>query len=76
VGRILRSGNFLLIILMTGFYAFSQGPNDGTLKIGRTLGLIDAFYVDSVNLNILTEKAIIESYIHLTLIQHISPPKM
>jgi len=45
---------------MTGFYAFSQGPNDGTLKIGRTLGLIDAFYVDSVNLNILTEKAIIE----------------
>lgn len=47
-------------MLMAGFCAFSQGPNDGTLKIGRTLGLIDAFYVDTVNLNSLTEKAIIE----------------
>jgi carboxyl-terminal processing protease len=60
VGRILRSGSIVLIMLMAGFYTFSQGPNDGTLKIGRTLGLIDAFYVDTVNLNSLTEKAIIE----------------
>ena len=34
--------------------------NEGTFKIGRTFGLIDAFYVDSVNLDMLTEKAIIE----------------
>lgn len=58
--RILRSGSIVLILLISGFCAFSQGPNDGTLKIGRTLGLIDAFYVDTVNLNSLTEKAIIE----------------
>ena len=40
--------------------ASSQVLNDGTFKIGRTLSLIDAFYVDSVNLDVLTEKAIVE----------------
>lgn len=39
---------------------FSQSANDNTLKIGRTLGLIDAFYVDTVNPGSLTEKAIVE----------------
>ena len=34
--------------------------NEETFKIGRTLGLIDAFYVDSANLDTLTEKAIVE----------------
>jgi carboxyl-terminal processing protease len=34
--------------------------NEGTFKFGRTLGLLDAFYVDSVNLNKLTEIAITE----------------
>ena len=40
--------------------ASSQVLNDGTFKFGRTLNLIDAFYVDTVNLDILTEKAIVE----------------
>ena len=40
--------------------ATSQVLNEGTFKFGRTLSLIDAFYVDSVNLDMLTEKAIIE----------------
>lgn len=38
----------------------AQVLNEGTFKIGRTLGLIDAFYVDSADLDKLTEKAIIE----------------
>ena len=40
--------------------ASSQVLNEGTFKFGRTLSLIDAFYVDSVNLDMLTEKAIVE----------------
>src|SRR5450759_3670513 len=40
--------------------ASSQVLNEGTFKFGRTLSLIDAFYVDSTNLDMLTEKAIIE----------------
>ncbi len=40
--------------------ASSQVLNEGTFKFGRVLSLIDAFYVDSVNLDMLTEKAIIE----------------
>jgi len=40
--------------------ASSQVLNEGTFKFGRVLSLIDAFYVDSANLDILTEKAIIE----------------
>ena len=40
--------------------ASSQVLNEGTFKFGRVLSLIDAFYVDSVNLDVLTEKAIIE----------------
>jgi carboxyl-terminal processing protease len=40
--------------------ASSQVLNEGTFKFGRTLSLIDAFYVDSVNLDQLTEKAIVE----------------
>lgn len=40
--------------------ASSQEINEETFKIGRTLGLIDSYYVDSVNLGSLTEKAIIE----------------
>src|SRR5665647_2571656 len=40
--------------------ASSQVLNEGTFKFGRTLSLIDAFYVDSTNLDALTEKAIVE----------------
>ncbi|MGD0756826.1 MAG: S41 family peptidase [Bacteroidales bacterium] len=38
----------------------AQVLNEGTFKFGRTLSLIDAFYVDSANLDMLTEKAIVE----------------
>jgi carboxyl-terminal processing protease len=48
---------FVLIIFNMPVSA--QTLNEGTFKIGRTLGLIDQFYVDSVNLDQLTEKVII-----------------
>jgi carboxyl-terminal processing protease len=38
----------------------SQVLNENTYKIGRTLSLIDAFYVDSTDIDKLTEKTIIE----------------
>ena len=47
-------------LLLFSLSASSQVLNDGTFKFGRTLSLIDAFYVDSVNLDALTEKAIVE----------------
>jgi carboxyl-terminal processing protease len=40
--------------------AIPQVLNEGTFKIGRTLSLIDAFYVDSTNLDKLTETVIID----------------
>jgi len=55
-GRIALIFAFLLVTLSVS----SQVLNEGTFKIGRTFGLIDQFYVDSVNMNMLTEKAIIE----------------
>ena len=50
----------VMAFIMLSFSASSQVLNEGTFKIGRTFGLIDAFYVDSVDIDILTEKAIIE----------------
>ena len=47
-------------LLLVTLSASSQLMTEETFKIGRTLGLIDAFYVDSANLDELTEKAIIE----------------
>jgi carboxyl-terminal processing protease len=59
--RSLRNSSIALITLfLVTFSVKSQVINDETFKIGRTLGLIDAYYVDSVNLGSLTEKAIIE----------------
>jgi carboxyl-terminal processing protease len=54
-----------IAVLTVSFFIFSvtssaQVLNDGTFKFGRTLSLIDAFYVDSTNLDALTEKAIVE----------------
>ena len=51
-----------LVITLSVFTitASSQVLNEGTFKFGRVLSLIDAFYVDSANLDMLTEKAIIE----------------
>jgi carboxyl-terminal processing protease len=37
----------------------SQALNENTFKIGRTLGLIEAFYVDTADVNALTEAAIV-----------------
>jgi carboxyl-terminal processing protease len=55
---------YIAILTVTLFLvsktASSQVLNEGTFKFGRTLSLIDAFYVDSSNLDMLTEKAIVE----------------
>jgi carboxyl-terminal processing protease len=50
----------ILSLFLVPAPATSQVLNEGTFKFGRTLSLIDAFYVDSVDLDMLTEKAIIE----------------
>jgi carboxyl-terminal processing protease len=47
-------------LLLVSITVSSQILNEGTFKIGRTFGLIDAFYVDSADMDMLTEKAIIE----------------
>ena len=53
-----------IIILLSGLLlsmpARCQTMDDSPYKFARTLSLIDAFYVDSVSLSSLTEKAIIE----------------
>jgi carboxyl-terminal processing protease len=55
---------FCIIGIFTGlvftFNTSAQTLNAGTFKIGRTLGLIDAFYVDSVNVDKLAENAIVD----------------
>jgi carboxyl-terminal processing protease len=48
------------LLILGSLSVSSQILNEGTFKIAKTLGLIDAFYVDTANLNALTEKAIIE----------------
>jgi len=49
-----------LLLLFSGLSGFSQSLNDNTFKFGRTLGLIDAWYVDSTDVSKLTEKTIVE----------------
>jgi carboxyl-terminal processing protease len=58
--KLLNKTVFAVSLILFSLTASSQVLNDGTFKFGRTLSLIDAFYVDSVNLDILTEKAIVE----------------
>ena len=51
----------LAVFLLPGIPASAQkAVTENTYKFGRTLSLINEFYVDSVNLNDLTEKAIVE----------------
>ncbi len=52
----------ILVIMLFLFTisASSQVLNEGTFKIGRTFGLIDAYYVDSSDMDMLAEKAIVE----------------
>lgn len=51
---------FLTVSLLISRTAGGQIFSEEGFKFNRTLGLIDAFYVDTVNLDRLTEKAIIE----------------
>ena len=50
----------VIILVISGGRMNGQTLSENTFKFGRTLGLIDAFYVDTANLNALTEKAIVE----------------
>jgi len=50
----------VLATIIVSINALAQNLNGEILKFGRTLGLIESLYVDTVNLNILTEKAIVE----------------
>jgi carboxyl-terminal processing protease len=58
--NLLYSAGLIITLFIASLSASSQVVNEGTFKIGRTLGLIDAFYVDSADMNMLTEKAIVE----------------
>ncbi|MDX9811884.1 MAG: S41 family peptidase [Bacteroidales bacterium] len=59
--RLIKISILIAIIVSFCFEpADAQVLNEGTFKIGRTFGLIDAWYVDSVNMDELTEKAIVE----------------
>jgi carboxyl-terminal processing protease len=49
-----------IALFLVTISASSQVLNEETFKIGRTLGLIDAFYVDTTDMGKLAEKAIIE----------------
>lgn len=55
----------LMAILLMSFIVLplnvsGQALNEGTFKIARTFGLVEAFYVDTTNMDMLTEKAIVE----------------
>ncbi|MBM3420615.1 MAG: PDZ domain-containing protein, partial [Bacteroidetes bacterium] len=49
-------------VVLLGFWMPADGQilNEGTFKIGRLFSLIDNYYVDTVNMNRITEKAIVE----------------
>jgi carboxyl-terminal processing protease len=57
---IILSSITFLSLLITNTEGSAQVLNEGTFKFSRTLSLIDNFYVDSTDLNNLTEKAIVE----------------
>jgi carboxyl-terminal processing protease len=49
-----------IILAVSGTSLNGQTLNENTFKIGRLLGLIDAFYVDTADMNAITERAIVE----------------
>ncbi|MZP56081.1 MAG: PDZ domain-containing protein [Bacteroidales bacterium] len=51
---------FILIFLSGSQYVSGQTLTNETIKFGRTLNLIEDFYVDSTNLSKITEKVIID----------------
>jgi carboxyl-terminal processing protease len=59
-GKIMNKAILVTALSLFTLSASSQLLNEGTIKIGRTFGLIDALYVDSADMNKLAEKAIIE----------------
>ena len=50
----------VILLLASSEQTHSQALNEETFKIGRTLGLIDALYVDTVNIKKLSEKVIVD----------------
>ena len=50
----------LAMIIVPASVLSQTAVNNEMLKFGRTVGLIESFYVDTVDINILTEKAIID----------------
>lgn len=58
--NILNRVSLITAFLLFSLAASSQVINEGTFKFGRLLSLIDAFYVDTTNVDALTEKAIVE----------------
>ena len=61
MNRILTNGAVIGVALfLFTISASSQVLNEETFKIGRTLGLIDSYYVDSADMGSLAEKAIID----------------
>lgn len=59
--RKITVGMFIVsALLLTAITTSAQVLNEEALKIGRTLGLIESFYVDTAQMNKLAEKAIIE----------------
>lgn len=58
--RFVLTASMLAAIFLFALPVRSQVLSEGTFKIARTFGLIEAFYVDTVNTDMLAEKAIIE----------------
>jgi carboxyl-terminal processing protease len=51
----------ILIVFVQGTVLRSQGLTQETFKIGKTLALLEAIYVDSVNISSITEQMIISA---------------
>ncbi len=59
--KLRRTGVIIAVVfVLVSKVAIGQVLNEGTFKIGRTLSLIDAFYLDTVNIDKLTETVIID----------------
>jgi carboxyl-terminal processing protease len=60
VKKFISFSTIVMLLLVFNVAVHSQALNEETFKIGRTLGLIDAFYVDTTNISKLSEKVIID----------------
>ena len=60
MNRRLLTAGLLVALLLMPFTGISQVLSEGTFKIARTFGLVEAFYVDTADMSVLTEKAIVE----------------